>query len=79
MNKNIYNSIPKERSLSYDVIKGDVIKLFDFFINKIDREFPFKDVPDAKNLFLIFSYIAKNTYSTIFYICAKKCKKENEL
>lgn len=72
MKKKVLDSIPKERQLDFNVIKQDLDNLLEFFINKINREFPLRTPRGAKELFLSLSHVARNTFMSIRYICADK-------
>jgi len=71
MNDNFFNSIPKEKTLNHKVIGPKINKLIEFFINKIDREFPHDRIrnKNAKGMFLTFAYVAKNTYRSVLFLC----------
>ena len=71
MTDNFFNFIPKEKTLDHKIIGPRINKLIEFFINKIDREFPHDRIrnKNAKGMFLTFTYVAKNTYRSILFLC----------
>ncbi|UCG91736.1 MAG: hypothetical protein JSV97_11785 [candidate division WOR-3 bacterium] len=75
MNKDGFNSIPEDKTLSHKVVGPKVNDLIEFYVNKIDREFPFKQIKDknwrgmSRVILLTLVYVAKNTYRSILFLC----------
>ncbi len=60
----IEDLIPEDRRLKFNVIAQKFEDLQETYINKFDREFP-SQYDNAKEIFLLFAHIAKNTYKAI--------------
>jgi len=75
MSNDFFDSIPQERSLNYKVIKEELRSVILSSINKIDREFPLDHIDGAQSLFRRLAYVAKNTYSSILFLCADNSEK----
>ena len=72
MNNNIIDSISKEKQLDFSVVEKPLDEVIEFFINSIDRGFPLKNIPGARDFFLSLAYVARNIYRSIRYISAEK-------
>ena len=71
MNDGYFDSIPKERTLDHNIMASKINDLIEFYINNIDRGFPFKKfvAKNGRGMFLTFAYVAKNTYRSILFLC----------
>lgn len=60
--------------LDYNVISDDLMTVLQATINKIEREWPddYKHIDSARELILVTTKLAINTFHTILYICADK-------
>ncbi len=74
MPNDFFDAIPKERTLDYKDVKGPLKDLMLSFINKIEREFPYKEIEGAQVIFRRLAYIAQNTYNSIVFLCAESAK-----
>lgn len=68
MQKNILDSVSPDKILDYKVIKKDLENVIEAYINKIEREFPFKNIKHGRELFAGFVKVAKNTYKSIVFL-----------
>ncbi|OGG07227.1 MAG: hypothetical protein A3F83_14070 [Candidatus Glassbacteria bacterium RIFCSPLOWO2_12_FULL_58_11] len=66
--KKIEDMIPENKRLNAKLIIEKFENLLETYINKFDREFPVK-YENAREIFLLFAYIAKNTYKAVRCLC----------
>jgi len=71
-NKAPYSSIPKDKTLPFNVIKEKVDELILATTNRIDQDWPppLTSIGGMKPLLLLFVKVAENTYHTVRYFCA---------
>lgn len=68
----MFEPIPSALRLDFKVIKTKLDNIIEYFINKIERDFPLKKLKHGRELFAGFVKISKNTYNSILYLCAEK-------